>query len=565
MTKSSTDPHRPPDNAFWFLPLGGSGEIGANMNLYGTQGKWLMVDCGITFGEERSLGADVLVADADFITQRRDDLVGLVLTHGHEDHLGAIEYLWPHLQCPVYATPFSAGLLRAKLSWRRHGAPQVRIIETPIEHQWNLGPFQLETIAVTHSIPEARMVAITTKHGTILHTGDWKIDPHPQKGPLINQAALRALGDRGLMSVVGDSTCANATSAGHSNSEEDVKNELISLFGNHKQLIGVTCFSTNAVRVGSIVEAAQAHGRHVVVAGRSLWRMIDIAQETGYLSKDATFLSVQDAESLPRDKIALICTGSQGEARAALARMSVDSFPDFELEAEDAIIFSSRDIPGNERPIARIRNNLLQRGISVITWRDRPFVHASGHPYPDELTELYQWTRPRMVVPVHGEYEHQTAHADIAKKTGVERSLISTNGVIIDLNPDGPGEVGRIETGKLVVDGRHLRPVRTGAMGHRRRMAEHGGIMVTLVMDQAGRLLQDPRASLLGLGDNEGTADPQTQNQVAQAARRAVNEMAKSLRIEDAAVEQEVTHALRRMIDRGHGKKPLIQIHIVRV
>ena len=380
---SSPDLHRPGPDDLWFLPLGGSGEIGMNLNLYGHAGKWLMVDLGISFGDETMPGVDVIMPDPAFIAERREDLVGLVITHAHEDHLGAVQHLWPELRCPVYATPFTASVLRAKL-FEKSLVGRVEIIEVPLSGRFTAGPFDVELVRVTHSVPEPSALILRTPLGAVLHTGDWKLDPSPVTGEPTDEAALIRLGDEGALAMVCDST--NATVPGTSGSEAAVRESLIELFGKFENRIAISCFATNVARLDSIAAAAAANDRNVALVGRSLWRINEAARANGYLKDAAPFLSEHDAGFLPREKTVLICTGSQGEPRSALSRIAADDHPEIVLERGDTVIFSSREIPGNERAIGRVQNMLIGQGVEVIT-ADDAFVHVSGHPAQDELIQ----------------------------------------------------------------------------------------------------------------------------------------------------------------------------------
>ena len=457
---SSPDLHRPGPDDLWFLPLGGSGEIGMNLNLYGHAGKWLMVDLGISFGDETMPGVDVIMPDPAFIAERREDLVGLVITHAHEDHLGAVQHLWPELRCPVYATPFTASVLRAKL-FEKNLAGRVEIIEVPLSGRFTAGPFDVELVRVTHSVPEPSALILRTPLGAVLHTGDWKLDPAPVTGEPTDEAALIRLGDEGVLAMVCDST--NATVPGSSGSETAVRESLIELFGRFENRIAISCFATNVARLDSIAAAAAANDRHVALVGRSLWRINEAARANGYLKDVAPFLSEHDAGFLPREKTVLICTGSQGEPRSALSRIAADDHPEITLERGDTVIFSSREIPGNERAIGRVQNMLIGQGVEVIT-ADDAFVHVSGHPAQDELIRMYQWVRPKLAVPVHGEIRHQTEHARLARSCQVADTIIPENGSIIRLAP-GPAEVvGQVQHGRLALDGKRIVPLDAGVM-----------------------------------------------------------------------------------------------------
>src|SRR5882757_4912786 len=404
-----------------FLPLGGAGEIGMNLSLYGFGGEWLMVDCGVTFGGDAMPGLDVIMPDPGFIAERSDRLAGLVVTHGHEDHIGAIPYLWKRFRCPVYATPFARALLYEKLveAGLQHEIP---ITEVPLSGKFTVGLFEIELITLTHSIPEPNAVVIRTPLGAILHTGDWKLDPAPLVGEISDEVALRRLGEEGVLAMVCDST--NALRPGHSGSEATVREALIDLVGRYDRRVAVACFASNVARLESIAAAAVANDREVALVGRSLWRIYKAARDTGYLRNTPPFLSEDEAAAVPRDKILLVCTGSQGEPRAALSRIAQGDHPHVKLDSDDAVIFSSRIIPGNERAIGRLQNKLAKAGVVIVTEHDH-FVHVSGHPAQDELAKMYQMVRPRIAVPVHGETRHLMAQARLAEQCQVPQSIVT--------------------------------------------------------------------------------------------------------------------------------------------
>lgn len=550
-----------PRDELVFLPLGGSGEIGMNLNLYGHRGKWLMVDLGISFADDTMPGLDVIMPDPAFIAERRQDLAGLVLTHAHEDHLGAVQYLWPQLRCPVYCTPFTASVLRAKLH-ERGLAGTVPIEEVPLGGTVEVGPFTVEYVTMTHSIPEPNALAIRTAAGTVLHTGDWKLDPDPLIGTVADEARLRGIGDEGVLALIGDST--NALVAGASGSEAGVRKALTDLIGRHPDVrVAVSCFATNVARLQSIAVAAATHGRHVALVGRSLWRINEAARSNGYLEGIPDFLSEHEAGFLPREKLVLICTGSQGEPRSALARIASDDHPQVSLQRGDVVIFSSREIPGNERAIGRMQNLLVSQGIRVLTADDAP-IHVSGHPARDELVRMYQWVRPRMAVPVHGEQRHQLAHARLAQDCQVPETLVPSNGELIRLGPSGPARVvANVRSGRMALDGKRLVPLDTGLMRARHRMVHNGAAVVTLVLNNKGELVTAPQVAVMGLIDD--SADRDMLLDVIDAVREAVAEMSKSARQDDEQVRNAARIAVRRCFNATHGKKPVTEVHLVRV
>lgn len=543
-----------------FLPLGGAGEIGMNLNLYGYGGQWLMVDLGVTFGDDAVPGTDVMMPDPSFIAERREDLLGIVLTHGHEDHLGAVAYLWPRLRCPVWATPFTAALLRGKLQ-EANLIGKVKLTEVPMKGRFSVGPFDIELISLTHSIPEPNAVAIRTPAGTVLHTGDWKFDPDPLIGETADEKALRDLGEEGVLALVGDST--NVFVEGHSGSEADVRKSLTDLIGRYKQKIAIGCFASNVARLESIALAAKAHGRHVALVGRSLWRIDEAARANGYLCDLPPFLTDQDASRLPEDKVLYLCTGSQGESRAALRRIADDNHPFVKLEPGDVVIFSSRVIPGNEREIGHLQNKLARLGVEIITDKDH-FVHVSGHPAQEELVRMYQLAKPKIAVPVHGEGRHLVAHAELARSCQVPEAVVVENGSLLRLAP-GPAEIiDTVKSGRLAVDGDRLVPMDSALMRERQRMVYNGGSAVaTLVLDRKGHLVGDPQLSALGLIDPE--QDPDRYDDILDAIVDAVEELRGRDRQNDDAVKEAVRLAVRRTLRDMLGKKPTTQVHLVRI
>ncbi len=530
-----------------------------NLNLYGHRGKWLMVDLGISFADDTMPGLDVIMPDPTFIREQRDNLVGLVVTHAHEDHLGAIQYLWPELRCPVYCTPFAASVLRAKL-YERQLANDVPIHEIPMGGRFTLGPFDVEFVTVTHSIPEPNAIAIRTSAGLVVHSGDWKLDPAPIVGAVADEARLRALGDEGVLALVGDST--NALVPGRSGSEAQVRAALTELLGGFENRIAVTCFATNVARLESIAVAAAANNRHVALVGRSLWRINEAARANGYLAGVPAFLTEHDAGYLPRDKLVMICTGSQGEPRSALARIAGGDHPQVTLERGDTVVFSSREIPGNEQAIGRIQNQLVNRGVEIVT-ADNAFVHVSGHPAQDELVQMYQWVRPQVAVPIHGEQRHQLAHAKLAQSCQVPHGIIASNGDVVRLAPGMVEVVAQVHAGRWAIDGKRLTPLDTGLMRARNRMVHNGAAVATLVMNTKGELVTAPQVAVMGLLDSE--ADHDALLDVVDAVREAIAAMSKSARQDDALVKDAARIAVRRCFNISHGKKPVTEVHLVRV
>lgn len=553
------DSFKPGKDELLFLPLGGSGEIGMNLNLYGHDGKWLMLDLGISFGDDSTPGIDVVMPNPQFITERAADLVGIVLTHAHEDHIGAVPYLWSRLRCPLYATPFTASVLRRKLV--EVGLEvQAPITIIPMSGSRDIGPFNVELITLTHSIPEPNAVVIRTKHGAVLHTGDWKLDPEPLLGEATDIAALRRLGDGGVLAMVCDST--NVFVEGTSGSEADVRQSLMEVVGRLKNRVAIGCFASNLARVETIARVAEAHGRHCALIGRSLWRMLESAQENGYLTDLPKFVTEHDIGYFPRENILMICTGSQGEPRSALTRIARGEHPQVSLEPGDTAIFSSRVIPGNEKSINRLHNDLTRRGVEIITDRDED-VHVSGHPARDELAEMYQMVRPRVALPVHGEARHIQEHVAFARACQVPEALASENGTLIRLAP-GPAEIiARVPAGRLALDGKALVPADSEAIRHRHRMSYNGVIMASLVIDRSGSLLVPPQVSLDGLLDgDEGKA---AITKIGDAIASALDALAHAKRGDDGEVGEAARLAARRWYQKAFDKKPVTKIHVIRV
>src|ERR1700730_4382112 len=513
-------------SALFFISLGGAGEIGMNLKLYGYAGDWL---------------------------------IGIVATHAHEDHIGAIPYLWTQLRCPVWATPFTASLLRAKLV-EAGLADRVRINVVPMSGRFTIGPFDLELITLTHSIPEPNAVALRTPVGTVLHTGDWKFDPDPLIGKTSDEAALRRLGDEGVLAMIGDST--NALRPGTSGSEADLRRSLIYLVGRYHARVAVACFASNVARLDTIAHAAAAHGRDVALVGRSLWRIDKAARENGYLVDLPRFLTEDEAGYIPRDKIVLICTGSQGEPRSALARIAREDHPNIVLETGDVVIFSSRIIPGNEKSINRLQNALVRLGIEIVTEEDH-FVHVSGHPARDELVRMYQMVRPRVAIPVHGEARHLIAHARLAEECQVPQPLIIQNGDMVRLTPSGAAIVDEVPVGRLASDGKGLLPLGGAALKDRRRVTLNGSAVATVVLDRQGRLAAPPAISMIGLVEEAAatTATPLFRD----AVERAVDALPADARRDDDTIRDVIRRTLRRVINERFGKRPLIETQLVRI
>ena len=545
-----------------FLPLGGAGEIGMNLNLYGLgpPGKetWVMVDLGITFSDGQIPGIDVILPDPQFIVEHKDRLAGLVLTHAHEDHLGAVPYLWERLECPIYATPFTLSILERKLS-ETDFADRVEIIEVPLGGRFNVGPFDMELITLTHSIPEPNAIAIRTPEGTVLHTGDWKFDPDPVVGGKADLEALQRLGEEGVLALVCDST--NVFTPGDSGSEADLLESLTDLIGKCGKRVAVACFASNVARLETIAKAAQENGRDVVLAGRSLWRINDAARENGYLADVPAFISDDDAGHIPEDRVLIICTGSQGEPRAALTRIANGEHQNVTLGEGDTVIFSARIIPGNEASIGKLHNQLVRNGIRVITTQDH-FVHVSGHPARDELARMYQLVRPKLAVPVHGESRHLREHAELARECQVPGALVAENGAMVRLAPGDPAIVGQVPSGRLAADGNRLVPLDGELIKGRTRTIYNGAGVVTVVLNGSGGLAAEPEISAIGLLES---GEDHVTDEAKEAARAAVKGLKAKERGNDETVREAVRIAVRRSFRKSLDKNPVITVHLFRV
>jgi ribonuclease J len=547
-----------------FAPLGGVGEIGMNLSLYGLgteQTKaWLAIDLGVAFGGDDLPGIDLIMPDIRFLVEQRRNLVGLVLTHAHEDHYGALLDLWPRLKVPVYATPFTAALLEAKRQ-SEPGAPDIPVKVVPLGGRITLGPFDIEFVSVSHSIPESNALIIRTKLGTVLHTGDWKLDPTPLIGPPTDEAKLRALGDAGCLALVGDST--NAVREGRSPSETDVAKSLAELIANAPGRVAVTTFASNVARLRAVAEAAHACGREVVVVGRAMDRIAQVARETGYLEGVAEFRGTDTYGYLPRDKVVALCTGSQGEPRAALSRIALDEHPDVTLAAGDRVIFSSRTIPGNEKAVGRVINGLVRQGIEIITDRTH-LVHVSGHPRRAEMADLYSWVRPRIAVPVHGEALHLAEHAALARKAGVPHAVVCSNGDVVRLAPGPASVVDEVPQGRLYKDGRIIIDGEARTVADRRRLSFVGIVSIAVALDDKGALIGDPAVELIGIP--ETSADGASFLDLAfDAAVDTIKQLPRARRRDPDSVEEAVKRAVRSAVASSWGKKPLCLVHILTI
>ena len=541
-----------PKNELLFLALGGSDEIGMNVNLYGCEGKWLMVDFGMTFAGSDYPGIDLVLPDLEFIEARRKDLVGVVLTHGHEDHIGAIPYLAADLGVPLYANAFTSTLIRGKLD-EEGIAKQVKLNVVKPGQKLQLGPFGVEMVRMAHSIPDMDGVLINTPYGRVFHTGDWKLDAEPVLGSPTSGDQLRAIGDAGVLALVCDST--NTFNAQASGSEGSVRDGMMAAVEAATGRVVVTSFASNAARLETIGQVAKATGRTLTVAGRSLDRMTNAARANGYLLDMPDTVDFDAAMSLPPSKSLIIATGGQGEDRAALSRIAFDQHP-IKMGKGDTVIFSSRQIPGNELPIGRIQNALARKGVIMITER-QAHVHVSGHPGRPELAQMYEWIRPEILIPVHGERRHLEEQARFGRECGIPRPLVQSDGDVVRLAPNGPAIIGKERTGRLVLDGDVILPADGATIGERRKLALFGQISVAVAIGGGGRLLGTPQVVIQGVPVEEDRDE--FLEEARDAAGRAVNGER-----DEAKVREKVRLAVRRVATDWTGKKPVVDVLIVR-
>ncbi|MGB6117576.1 MAG: ribonuclease J [Mesorhizobium sp.] len=544
-----------------FVPLGGVGEIGMNFALYGfgpaKAREWMIVDVGVTFPGPDLPGVDLVMPDISFIESQLDRLRGIVITHAHEDHYGALLDLWPRLKAPVWMSPFAAGMLEAK---RTDDRVDVKIPVTIYKagERFEVGPFTIEAIAVAHSIPEPAALAITTPAGTVIHTGDWKIDPDPEIGPKTDEARLRALGDAGVLALVCDST--NAMREGESPSEKAVGQGIRAEIEKAPGLVAVTSFSSNVGRIRSIIEASRDAGRHVMILGRSMRRVIDVATDVGYMEGLPGFVGEDEFAGIPREKLVIICTGSQGEDRAALAKLSRDEMRNVSLTGGDTVIFSSRTIPGNEKPILEIKNRLVDMGVKIIEDGDA-LVHVSGHPRRNELRKMYEWTRPQILVPVHGEAMHLVAQGALGANSGIEQVMQVRNGDIARLAPGRAEIIGEVPFGRTFKDGKLQGSEEGIGVKERRKLAFAGHVAVNVVLEERYELAGDPDLVAIGLPQADAFGKD-FEEVLLEAATSAIESIPRARRKDLDLIAEAVRRAVRNTADKAWGKKPVVTVFV---
>jgi ribonuclease J len=554
----------PPSDELVFAPLGGVGEIGMNLAIYGfgdeRHRRWIAVDFGVAFADDALPGIDLIMPDIRYLTEERRNLLGLVLTHAHEDHFGALLDLWPRLNIPVYATPFTAALIEAKREGEV-GAPEIPVNVVPLGGRFSLGPFDIELVSMAHSIPESNGLIIRTPVGAVLHTGDWKIDPTPVIGPPTDEAKLRALGNEGCLALIGDST--NAFREGRSPSEADVAKCLAELIRSAPARVAVTTFASNVARLRAVAQAAAACEREVVLVGRAMERIAQVARETGYLDGIQDFRSAEVYGHLPPDKVLALCTGSQGEPRAALARIAHDDHPEVAFSRGDRVIFSSRAIPGNEKAVMRVINGLVTQGIEVITDRTH-LVHVSGHPRVSELIDMIGWVRPQILIPVHGEALHMVEHAEVARRAGVGKVVLCRDGELVRLAPGDPGKIDEVPAGRLYKDGALVVSAEERTVADRRRLGFAGMVSVALAVNARGDLIGDLRVRLTGIPE-AGTLGRRTEELAYDAAVEAFESMPRARRRDPDALAEAIRNAVRAALSAVWHKKPTCHVHVLEV
>jgi len=553
------------ENELVFLPLGGIGEIGMNLALYGfgaqDDREWLIVDMGVSFAGPDLPGADLILPDIRFLESERHNLRGLVLTHAHEDHYGAVLDLWPQLKIPIYCTAFTASLLAAKKdSDFKNVAPLPLHVFQAGDH-FQIGPFAIEAVAVSHSIPDPVALVIRTSLGNIVHTGDWKIDPNPVLGAKTDAKRLAAIGREGVLALICDST--NAQIEGTSPTETEVSQSLSQIIADAPARVAITSFASNVGRIRSIALAAQNIGRHVALVGRSMKRAAQVAYELGLLPEWENFLSEEEASQLPRHKIVYILTGSQGEPRAALAKLARGEMRGLSLDSDDLVIYSSRPIPGNERAILETQNLLVDRGVKLITERDQ-LVHVSGHPRRAELKQLYDWLKPAILVPAHGEALHLTAHAEFGRQCGIKQVASIRNGEMLKLAPDGVEVIDEVPHGRIYKDGKLLGSEDELGIKERRKLSQVGHVAASLMLDRNHQLADDIELVAFGVPESNSRGDL-IEDLLIERIEEAIESIPRARRKDDELVREAARRAIRACVNEIWGKKPVVSLFLSRI
>ncbi len=546
-----------------FCPLGGSGEIGMNMNLFAygkpDKKKWIIVDIGVTFADDSIPGIDLIYPDPGFIIDKKEDLLGIVLTHAHEDHIGAITHIWPKLQCKIFATPFTAVLILEKFKEKKIDISEfLQIVQ--LNSTINLDPFKIEFVTLTHSILEPNGLRIQTPAGNILHTGDWKCDPDPLIGKNINSERLKEIGNEGVLAMICDST--NVFSPGRSGSELDVRKNLLKVFERLKKRIIVTSFASNVARMESVFYCAEKTGRNISLVGRSMHRIFKAARQCGYLKNVIDPVDSRDAKKIPREKIVYLCTGSQGEPMGAMNRIIKYTHPDVFIERHDAVIFSSKIIPGNEKKLYKLHNNLVKEGIEVIS-EDNEYIHVSGHPNREDLRDMYNWVKPKVVIPVHGEHRHMIEHIEFAKEMQVKYPVQVENGDIVKLFPGGKPEVfDKAPSGKVYLDGNIPVEEDSRSIRERRNISSNGFIEATIIITPKGNIHNKPLVTFRGLPVNEN-------DEFIYGLEEEIERTVKTFSLNNVKQQDNLIDALkitcRKFSKEKTGKKPFTNINLVHI
>ncbi len=546
-----------------FCPLGGSGEIGMNMNLYayGTEEnqKWIIVDMGVTFADDTVPGVDLIYPDAGFIIEKKDDLLGIVLTHAHEDHIGSISHIWPKLKCKIYATPFTAVLIQEKFKEKKIDITNyLKIVD--LNSQIKLGPFEIDFVTLTHSILEPNGLSITTPEGVVLHTGDWKVDPNPLIGNKVDEKKLRSIGEKGVIAMICDST--NVFSPGRAGSENDVRESLLKIISNQKKRVLVTSFASNVARMESIFYIAKQTKRNISLIGRSMHRIYKAARQCGYLKNLIEPVDPRDASKISRDRIILLCTGSQGEPMGALNRIANDVHPDINIESGDTVIFSSKIIPGNEKKLYALQNSIVKRDIEVIT-EENAFVHVSGHANREDLKDMYQWVKPKCVIPVHGEHRHMKEHINFSKEMQIPFNLKVENGNIIKISKDRKPEiVDQAPTGKIYLDGNVAVSLDSTSIKERKNISVNGLLEITLIISSNGKM-KKPVVSFRGIPEEEVNEKFKfdLEDEITKTCRSfAINNFKQEKNLIDT-----IKQNCRKIIKEKTGKRPFTNVNIARI
>ncbi len=549
---------------FIFCPLGGSGEIGMNMNLYAygnpENRKWIIVDIGVTFADDTVPGIDLIYPDPGFIVDKKDDLLGLVLTHAHEDHIGAIAHIWPKLLCNIYATPFTSVLIKEKFKEKKIDiGNKLKTVE--LNGKVELGPFKIEFVTLTHSILEPNGLKIKTSAGTVLHTGDWKCDPNPLIGETINEKKLKEIGNQGVLAMICDST--NVFNPGRAGSELDVRKSLLKIMKTKKKRIIVTSFASNVARMESIFYCAEKTGRRLSLVGRSMHRIYKAAKQCGYLQNLIKPIDPREAKKISREKIVYLCTGSQGEPNGAMMRIANYIHPDVTIESEDTVIFSSKIIPGNEKKLYKMHNQLVKNNIEVVS-EDNEFVHVSGHPNRQDLMDMYSWVKPNAIIPVHGEHRHMIEHINFAKEMQVPYPVQVENGDIVQLFPgDKPKVYDKAPVGRIYVDGNVSVGEESQSIKDRKNISYNGFLEITIIINNNGSIVKKPIISFKGIPSNDEKSD------FVFDLEDKIRNICSTFSLKNSSQEQNLIESLRtncrKTVKEKTGKRPYTNVNLVRI